>query len=65
MPVAFVSRSMTNTDIHYALIEKETLAFTWSCERVSDYLVGLKFHIQTDCTPLLPLFSSKHLDKHC
>ena len=47
-PVAFVSRSMTSTEMRYAQIEKEALAFTWACERLSDYLIGLNFHIQTD-----------------
>ena len=60
-PVAFVSRSMTSTEMRYAQIE-EALAFTWACERLSDYLIGLNFHIQTDHKPLVPLFSSKSLD---
>ena len=62
-PVAYISKSMTSTEQKYAQIEKEALAFTWACERLSDNLVGLKFHIQTDHKPLVPLFSSKHLDE--
>ena len=62
-PVAFISRSMTPTEKRYAQIEKEALAFTWACERLSDYLVGLQFHIQTDHKPLVPLFSTKHLEE--
>ena len=62
-PVAYVSRSMTPTEQRYAQIEKEALAFTWACERLSDYLIGLKFHINTDHKPLVPLFSSKHLEQ--
>ena len=61
-PVAYISRSMTPTEQRYAQIE-EALAFTWACERLSDYLVGLKFHIYTDHKPLVPLFSSKHLEE--
>ena len=52
---------MTNTEVRYAQIEKEALAFTWACERFSDYLLGLTFHIQTDHKPLVPLFSTKKL----
>ena len=47
-PVAYVSRSMTPTELRYAQIEKEALAFTWACECLSDYLLGLQFHIYTD-----------------
>jgi len=62
-PVAFISRSMTPTEQRYAQIEKEALAFTWACERLSDYLIGLSFTIQTDHKPLVPIFSSKHLEE--
>ena len=62
-PVAFISRSMTPAEMRYAQIEKEALAFTWACERLADYLVGMEFHIQTDHKPLVPLFSSKHLEE--
>ena len=62
-PVAYISRSMTPTERRYAQIEKEALAFTWACERLADYLVGMEFHIQTDHKPLVPLFSSKHLEE--
>ena len=54
---------MTSTEQRYAQIEKQALAFTWACEHLSDYLVRLKFHIQTDHKPLVPLFSTKHLDE--
>ena len=62
-PIAYVSRSLTPTEQRYAQIEKEALAFTWACERFSDYLLGLTFRIQTDHKPLVPLFSSKNLDE--
>ena len=62
-PVAYISRSLTPTEQRYAQIEKEALTFTWACERFSDYLIGLKFSIETDHKPLVPLFSTKNLDE--
>ena len=61
--VAYISRAMTPTEQRYAQIEKEALAITWACDRFADYLMGMKFHIQTDHKPLVPLFSTKQLDK--
>ena len=62
-PVAYVSRAMTQTEGRYAQIEKEALAITWACDRFSDFLMGLKFHVQTDHKPLVPLLSTKGLDE--
>ena len=62
VPVAYVSRSMTPTEMRYAQIE-EALAFTWACEWLSDYLIGKSFHIHRDHKPLVPLFSTKHLEE--
>ena len=62
-PISYISRSLTPTEQRYAQIEKEALAFTWACERFSDYLLGLEFHIHTDHKPLVPLFGEKNLDE--
>lgn len=62
-PVAYISRSLMPTEQRYVQIEKEALAFTWACKRFSDYLIGLKFSIETDHKPLVPLFSTKNLDE--
>ena len=61
-PVAYASRSMTETERHYAQIEKEALAVTWAVEHWSDLLLGLHFKVETDHKPLVPLFSSKLID---
>ena len=37
-PVAYASRSMTETERRYAQIEKEALAITWACEKFSCYI---------------------------
>ena len=61
-PVAFGSRSMSETEQRYAQIEKEALASTWTCEKFTTYILGMKFLIETDHKPLVPLFGNKHLD---
>lgn len=62
-PVAYASRSMTETEQRYAQIEKEALATTWACEKFSSYILGMKFTIETDHKPLVPLLERKDLDK--
>ena len=62
-PVAFASRSLTDTETRYAQIEKEALASTWSCEKFSSYLLGMRFEIETDHKPLIPLLGTKELDQ--
>lgn len=54
---------MTPTEQRYAQIEKEALAFTWVSERLSDYLIGLAYHIHTNHKALVPLFSATHLEE--
>ena len=61
-PVAYASRSLSETERRYAQIEKEALAVTWSCEKFSDYILGSRFEIETDHKPLVPILSSKHLN---
>ena len=54
---------MTITEQRYAQLKKESLAFQWACERFANYLIGLKFHIQTNHKPLILLFSTKNLEE--
>jgi len=42
---------------------KESLVLTCTCERFTNYLLGLNFHIHTDQEPLVPLFSTKNLEE--
>lgn len=53
---------LSPTEQRYAQIEKEALASTWVCERLSDYLVGTCFHLETDHKPLVSIFTTKPLD---
>ena len=62
-PICFASRSLNETEQRYAVIEKEALATTWSCERFAQYVTGLQFTIETDHKPLTTLMNSKELAK--
>ena len=61
-PVAYASRTMSDTEVRYAQIEKEALAVTWACEKFSNYILGKPVKIETDHKPLVPLLNSKRLD---
>ena len=61
-PVAYISRTMSPTELRYAQIEKEALSITWACDRFSEFLIGMEFEIQTDHKPLVPLLWTKQLD---
>ena len=60
-PIAYASRSLTETEQRYFQIEKEALATTWTCEKIANYILGTKAVIESDHKPLVPLFSNKHL----
>ena len=52
-PVAYASRSLSDTDANYAQIEKEALASVWACEKFSTYVLGMQFMIETVHKPLV------------
>ena len=62
-PVAYASRSMTETARRYAQIEKEALPITWALEHWAEFLIGMRFKVETDDKPLIPLFSTKLIDE--
>ena len=61
-PVAYASKSLTETETRYAQIENEALATTWACERFSNYILGKSICIETNHKPLVSLHNTKHLD---
>ena len=62
-PICYASRSLSDTEKRYAVIEKEALATTWACEKFNEYVLGLHFTVETDHKPLVPLLSTTELSK--
>lgn len=61
-PIAYVSRSLSDSKKRYAQIEKEALALTWACEKFEMYITGIHVNLETDHKPLVPIFITKSLD---
>ena len=53
---------MSETERRYAQIEKEALATTWACEKISGLIVGKHIEIETAHKPLVLLLEMKNLD---
>ncbi|RXN13855.1 Retrovirus-related Pol poly from transposon [Labeo rohita] len=51
-PLAYASKSLTDTEINYAQIEKELLAILWGCKRFHQYVYGRHITVESDHKPL-------------
>jgi hypothetical protein len=60
-PICYASRSLSDTEKRYGVIEKEAFAITWACERFAQYVTGIKFVVETDHKPLTTLFNTTEL----
>ena len=61
-PIAYASKSMSETEKHYSQIEKEALALVWACEKFAVYILGKHIQIETDHKPLILLLGTTQLD---
>ena len=58
-PIAFGSRSLSETEQKYGQVEKESLAIVFGCEHFHMYLYGRNFKIETDHRPLEHIYKPK------
>ena len=58
--IAFVSKSLTDTETCYANIKREHLSIMYGCEKFHTYLYGRTFTVETDHKPL-EMISMKNL----
>lgn len=58
-PIAYASRTLTDTESRYDATVKEVLAITWAVKHFRPYLYGKKFLLYTDHLPLIWLHSLK------
>lgn len=54
-PMAYASRTLTQTESRYAQIEKELLAIVFACYKFYDYIYGKAVVIETDHQPLVTI----------
>lgn len=52
-PIAFASRSLTDTEVGYAQVEKEMLAVVFACTKFHHYIYGRSITIRSDHNPLV------------
>ena len=51
-PIAFASKSLTDTETRYANIERELLAIVFACQQFNMYVLGRPFTVESDHKPL-------------
>lgn len=55
-PIAYSSRTLTDSQRNYAQIEKELFAILCGCQKFHQYVYGQRITVQTDHKPLITLF---------
>ena len=54
-PIAFASKSLTETESRYSNIEHEMLGIVWGLEKFHHYVFGRSIKVQTDHKPLVSI----------
>ncbi|UYV68635.1 K02A2.6-like, partial [Cordylochernes scorpioides] len=61
--VACASRTLSDAEMKYSIVEKEALACVWACEKFRRWVWGLKFTLRTDQSSLTTLLTTKGNDR--
>ncbi|MEW8548052.1 MAG: RNase H-like domain-containing protein [Candidatus Thiodiazotropha sp.] len=51
-PIAYASKTLTQTEVKYSQIEKEMLAILFGCTRFKHYIYGRRTVVESDCKPI-------------
>ena len=51
-PIAYASKSLTDTETRYTNIERELLAIVFTCQRFNTYVLGRPFTVESNHKPL-------------
>ena len=51
-PIAYASKSLTDTETRYTIIERELLAIVFACQWFNTYVLGRPFTVESDHKPL-------------
>ena len=58
-PVCYISRKLLSREINYSVMEKECLSIVWAVDKLSKYLHGRCFILETDHKPLVYLNTAR------
>lgn len=64
-PIAFASRSLTDSEKRFAQIEKELLAICFAVQKFHYYIYGRNCEVRTDHKPLISIFKKDLTKVYC